>query len=589
MSHKTGIPLKHRSLAAITVIAYSFLALSLYAQVSGFSNGGLETDKLLSGASQQKALQDAALKSDIISFDNVINAQKYMMGPGDVLVFQKLDAASVEEYLTVTPENTLFIPRLGMISLVGKTLEQARDTIIQLQKQRTPNIICAVALRKPRTAYVTVRGNVLFPGTVTVPASMRVSAVIKLAMQPKSSMTEEIAVLSSARAFGQPAPLSNGNTSPAISSLLPAYCMRNISLSHSDGSGMIVDLERGMAMNDIEADPYVREGDEILVPQDLPGMATISISGAVTNPATSIYKKGDKVSFLLKLGRRLAANAGEVFLLQNGEKTKLQTDENLRLLSADIALEPGAIVVVEQTIYKPVYQGSVRVIGEVAAPGVYPVESFKTRLKDVISLAGGFTTEAYLPLAYVQRYEPQQQVLTAKTEQLERLKKLQYTNLIIEDTTRFMIDQIARRPILSCDFTKAFKENVAEDNASLQDGDVIVVPRNPRTVFVYGQVRKAGYVEFVPGKTMEYYIAQAGGMTDNADKGRERVVKGRTGVWLKGEETVIEAGDQVYVPHPPDEPIGTQLSRYSSIIGLIGGVSGLVFSVISLTNLIRNQ
>lgn len=549
--------------------------------------GGLETDKLLGATQQQKAGQDAMLKTDQIPFDNVINADLYRVGPGDVLTFQKLDAMSIEEYLTITPENMVFLPRIGMININGKTLTQVRDTITQLQKQRTPNSLCYLALKKPRMVFATVRGNVISPGTYQVYASMRLSALIKYAMQPRSTSSDVVTSMASARAFGQRAgqdQFSQQNSN----GFLPPYSMRNITIMHSNGTADYADLERGLYANELGQDPYIREGDEVIVPSDQTNIPTIGIQGGVSRPLITAFKRGDKLSMLLKLGGIMTPNANknDIYLVQQGTRTKVECDDRMNLATQDIELQPGAVVVVGQDVLRPARQGSVRIIGEVQQPGVYTIENYTTRLKDAITNVGGLTSDAYLPLAYILRREASNTSLI-ENEQIERIKKLQYTNLILEDTTRFMIDQISRKPFVACDFVKAFVNNSDDDNVPLNDGDVIVVPRNPRSVFIYGQVNKAGYVQHLPGKTFDYYLQQAGGMTSNADKGRERVIKGRTGVWVKPEQTTIEAGDQIYVPQPPDEPVSTKLAYYGAIAGIVGGIAAILSTSAFLYNALK--
>lgn len=576
------------------VIACMLLAIiaTLNICAQGMSGNSLiESEKLLqSGTSQLKSSLDT--KDAQIVYDNVIDAKYYKVGPGDVLSFQKLDALAMEENLVVTPENSVFLPRIGLVEVKGKTLQQVKDTLLLLQKQRTANVPCFVSLKKARTVFVTIRGNVLFPGTIAASASWRVSTAIKSAMQPRSANASEQAALITSKAFG-----TNGNSQDQMllkqtSSLLPSYCMRNIYVLHSDGTSDLCDLEKASAYSDPTSDGYIREGDEIFVPTNMLGYPTTSIGGSVARPTTLIYKKDDKVSLLLKSAGRLTNLTGEVkvYLVRNGEKKELSVNEQMVLSGEDIPLLPGDVVVAEsgRTMNTSTSTGSVRIVGEVTMPGVYPIANNTTKIKDIISSCGNFTEQAYLPLAYILRNDVNEQNGNGiVNEQIERLKKLQYSNLVLEDTTRFMIDQIAKRPLVACDFSKAFNDNSTNDNVTLQDGDVIVVPKNPRTVYVYGQVKKGGYVEYVKGQGIEYYIALAGGMTENADKGRERIIKGRTGVWLKNDEAIIEAGDIIYVPHPPDEPSAMQAARYGAYASIAGGIVGLFGAFFGLYNILK--
>ncbi len=540
-------------------------------------------EKML-GASQTKASMEAAQRSETYAADNVIDARYYHIGPGDVLSFLKMDAAATEETMVVSPENMVFVPRLGAISAVGMTLAQLRDSIVALQHARTPSIQLFIGLRKARQVYVTIRGSVLSPGVYTLPASLSVSTAIKLAMQIKQTISDPNALRQAAAIMGQPE-----NSSPAASirqrtSLLPASVARNIVVNHSDHSSELCDLQRAETMNSAVDDPYLREGDEIFVPNDLISAATMSIAGGVSQATTTVYKKGDKISFLLKLGGHCTnlAAPSRARLMRDGKETELTIDDQLNLQSADMDAQPGDLIIVDQDVPERNQRyGSVTISGEVVHPGVMPIEQNVTKVKEIIDKAGGCTPDASLNMAYVLRREKGVESVI-QNDYIERLKKLQYSNLLMEDTVRFAIDEYARKPIVACNLAKAISNPDGQDNVVLQDGDYVVIPKNPNSVFVYGQVRSGGYFKYVSGKSLEQYVADAGGFTSNADRGRERVIKARTGVWLKAEETTIEAGDRIYVPHPPDEPLSQQVQKTASYVSIGVAIINVLFSMISV-------
>ena len=62
---------------------------------------------------------------------------------------------------------------------------------------------------------------------------------------------------------------------------------------------------------------------------------------------------------------------------------------------------------------------------------------------------------------------------------------------------------------------------------------------------VYGQVNNPGYVTFEPGKSMQWYVDRAGGYASGAEKELTRIIKGRSHVWIKGDEknVIVESGD----------------------------------------------
>ncbi len=553
------------------------------AQSNQLGSSGLDLDKIFNG-SQGKSALEAAQRGDQVPVDNVIQPDFYYVGPGDVLSYLRLDAMSIEESIVVSPENLLFVPRIGAISVVGKTLSQVRDTIVIMAKQRSPNIVISVGLKRPRLVYISIRGNVLSPGVYALPASMRVQTLIKMSMQLKSQPNDAATLRSAAQIMGQSESNSDVGALRQRFNLLPASVLRNIVIQHSDRTNSICDIQRAEATNSAADDPYLREGDDIFVPVESTTYPTMSVGGGVSQPTTTILKKGDKISFLLRLGGHCTNYAGvaKATLYRGTTKTELQIDENLRLLSSDMDAQAGDLILVDQDVrsFTPTV-GLVTVRGEVAAQGSYPIEHNVTRLKQVIEAAGGLNTEAYLPLAYILRRERSEGPLLAN-DYVERMKKMQYSNLLLEDTVRFALDEMSRKPIVACDFVKALNSGSSNENIVLQDGDVIVIPKNPHSVFVYGQVKNGGYFEYVPGRSMEAYIALAGGMTSEADKGRERVIKGRSGVWMKETETIIEAGDRIYVPHPPDEPLGQQVQRTASYVTMASAIVGTILTAINI-------
>jgi polysaccharide export outer membrane protein len=566
----------------LLLVMLTAVSSSLYAQSGSSTTGGFDLDKLLSGAQNKSTLESQRL--DQTAYDNVVQPEFYYVGPGDVLTLLKLDATSMDESIVVSPESMIFIPRLGAINVAGKTLAQVRDTVLALQRERTPSLKAFLGLKRPRLVYVTVRGNVLSPGMYSLPASTRVLTVLKMAMQMRSQVSDVNAARNAAQVFGQTESTTQLGAMRQRRSLLPASVMRNIVVRHSDRTVNVCDLHKAEVSSVPTDDPYIREGDEIYVPAEIQDYGTMTVTGGVSNPTTTIVKAGDKISFLCKLGGFCTnlAKPAKAVLVRNGERIDLDVDQNLNLLSGDREAMSGDVVIVDEEDVAPIsLSGSVSIRGEIEKPGMYAVTNHKTRLKDIVDLAGGVRGEAYLPLAHVLRREKSESSYMSN-EYVDRLKKMQNSNLLLEDTTRFTIDEIGRKPLVACNFERALSSPGSEDNVTLQDGDVIVIPRNPRTVYVYGQVRSGGYFNYVPGRTMEQYIALAGGMTTEADKGRERIIKGKTGVWLKAEETPIEAGDKIYVPHPPDEPLGQQIQRTASYVTIAAAIVNALFLAINI-------
>lgn len=546
-------------------------------QVMG-SSSDFDMTKLM----QQNAPSGSELlRTELLPSDNIVDPITYRVGPGDVLSIQILSGNATEQYISITPENSVLIPRIGEVSLLGKTLSQAKDTIITVMKNRNPQATITVMLRKSRTLYISIKGNIRFPGTYTVPASMRVSTIIRLANQPPKSAAQNTMVGTSAQIDqskelnaieAQKSVLKAGTMSAGED--LPSFVARNISILHTDGSAHNVDLEKSITEVRNNLDPTLREGDQIYVPFEKPGYATIAIAGAVRRPITIAYKQGDKASMLLKLGYGFTedANVNEVYLDQGGQQTKIPIQSD-GTLSKDIDIVPGAVIVVRSNniLATGFKTGVAELTGAIQNPGAYTIKAGITTLKDIIEQAGGITDKAYLPLAYIVRREKQEPA--SNEPRFRAMMGMQFTDLKAEDTMRYLMHSMYRKPSVACDFTKAFSGS-EKDNVLIEDGDIIVMPENPQRVYVYGQVNNPGYVTFVSGKTMDWYIQQAGGYAAGADEDLTRIIKGRSKIWVEGDkkDVFVESGDEIYCAPPSQRPPGYEYQYYSFLITAIGGL-----------------
>jgi len=151
----------------------------------------------------------------------------------------------------------------------------------------------------------------------------------------------------------------------------------------------------------------------------------------------------------------------------------------------EVALEPyDQVTVFRQPEFE--LQRTVTVTGEVLFPGTYALRRKDERVADLVRRAGGLTPTAYVEGA---RF---------------------YRN--IGDTSRVNID-----------LARILAANADAQNIVLQPGDSLDIPEYIPTVRVVGAVLNPTSVLYRQGADVEYYIANAGGYTRNADKGRVAV------------------------------------------------------------------
>lgn len=139
-------------------------------------------------------------------------------------------------------------------------------------------------------------------------------------------------------------------------------------------------------------------------------------------------------------------------------------------------VEPGDRISVGKTVGSK--EGEYKVSGAVAKPGTYQLdESEETRVSDAVKEAGRWTQDA-----------------NPKAAQLLR-----------KDGTKRTID-----------LTRLDADPAGDDNALLQEGDQLFVPRNTTVVNVLGGVKKPGQYNVPPGTTLLEAISLAGGLEENA-------------------------------------------------------------------------
>jgi protein involved in polysaccharide export with SLBB domain len=568
------------------IILLFFLGFSLPA----FSQmkGGMDYDagKNLEQEMRNQMSNQEIMKGESLPAGNQVDPAHYYLGPGDYIGIQIMPIQPVETIVSISPDNTILTPRFGIIDIEGKTLAEVRDTLSRIIKKRNKSAEINVSLKKARLCLISIEGNVVFPGTYSLPASYRVSTAIQFANQintDKVSSQQIPALLNKQETERQRERLY----SQSGVSYKTVYARRYIKVFHKDGKSQIADIEKAIAVDDVTLDPYIREGDNIQVPFESVQFPMVSISGEVMRPRVVVFKKGDMASTLLKMGSGLTdkADINSVSLIQpDGATHSLEIDREMNLLGKDYPLRSGSVIIVG-SLPEPetMDRGVISIKGEVQKPGIYLIENGKSRLEEMVELAGGFTNEAYLAGAYIIRRDKMQNMVTDPRNKV--LEKFQYSDLQMEDTSRFQIDILLREPLVSCDFVELFENEQKEYNVKLEDGDVIVVPAHPGKVFVFGQVNNPGYIEYRPDKSMQWYIDRAGGYAQGAEDDRARIIRGKTNVWVEGdEEIVVYDGDEIYVPRPPDIPISVETQKWGVYSGLIGSTAGLIGLLFTIFN-----
>ncbi len=277
--------------------------------------------------------------------------------------------------------------------------------------------------------------------------------------------------------------------------------------------------------------------------------------------------------------------------------------------SQNLELEPGDVITVfsKADVRVPQAQQTryVRLEGEFGSAGVYSVRPGET-LRQLIVRAGGFTPDAFL---YASEFTRQ------STRRVEAQRLHEYADSleaqINSETSRAVATAIdpasaAQTATVTADNARAAVARLRDiqptgrivlklkpdatgvaslPDLPLEDGDRFIVPRQPSTVNVAGEVYNASAFVYEPNLQVRNYLRDAGGPSRNGDSTRVFVIRADGSVGSRQYSNVAKAsslpGDTVVVP--------PQLTRRNILrdVVAISSIFGQVATPLSLIALLR--
>lgn len=524
------------------------------------SQTGISIPDLLKLKSEGKT-EAYPLSQKSTPIDAPVDPAEYFVGPGDSFVLNIWSSAPVEYRISVTVEATLLIPNVGVVDVRDQTLQSVKKNVAKAVAKRYTSTDVTLNLVSPRTIVVQITGEVFNEGKHEVNSLQRVDNLIALANTLPTG-------------FSDPQLYRVTSTARVSSSL------RNIIIQRKNGIKLRADLVRYMATGEGKYNPYLREGDQVLVPTRWEVGNAIGISGGVRKSGSFEFVPGDSLSDLIEMGFGFKSSAdsthGILTRLSTNAQSMEETEVNpaaLRNGSApNIALRPGdRLIIKEMSDARKTF--IVDISGEVKQPGQYPLTLNSTKLSDVIRAAGGFTENANIKATTLIRARVSPQTTADEIAQEQLLSSR--NNLSFQDTSYYLIETALRLKgeLVSVDAEKLFLQKDSTQDVTLRNYDRIIVPPKTGTVYVFGQVLAPGHIEHIQGKDYRYYIAKAAGFTDEAREDEVKIIKGSTRIWLDPGETKIEDGDYIWVPKELHYPFSYHLMMYAQIAAIIGTVA----------------
>ena len=357
-----------------------------------------------------------------------------------------------------------------------------------------------------------------------------------------------------------------------------------------DGTMKIVSVNLTAALAGNPADNLILQPrDRLLIHRSAAKVepATVYIKGEVAKPGryplTSNMHVEDLVGVAGGLKRSADNTSADLTSYAAGDPRNVQTESRTVPLaaalngdeSANVPLRDGDVLTIRQNPGWNDIAASATVKGEVQHAGSFGIRPGE-RLSSLLERAGGFGPEAYPYGAVLMRKEVRDLEMKSRTELVERMKQeeaglkalpendadqknLKLTAVAQTETalTQLQENQPIGRVVIHIQPDVNAWRNTEADVA-VRDGDVLLIPKKANFVAVTGQVFNPTAISYQKGRSAKWYLGQAGGLTQLADKKAAFVIradgsvigsKNNPGFWSGDPlEAVLKPGDSIVVP-----------------------------------------
>ena len=360
--------------------------------------------------------------------------------------------------------------------------------------------------------------------------------------------------------------------------------------TQADGTLKIlsVDLREALAGNPVN-NILLQPRDRILVHRNAANVepATVYIKGEVAKPGRYPLATNMRVEDLVRVAGGLKRSADP----ENADLTRFAasnvpsgTNERLELklaavlsgdASEDVTLRNGDVLTIRQIPQWNDLGATVKVRGEVQHPAAYGIEPGE-KLSSVLRRCGGFTAQAYPYGAVLLRPHVRELQMTSQLQLVQRIKAEEtYLKSLPENDadqknakltaiaqTETALQQLeATSPIgrvvihipSNARDLNSFAKSPAD--VALQDGDELVIPKKTNYVLVGGQVYNPTAVSYLPSKSAKWYLSQAGGTTQIADKSAAFVIRADGSVLSARNNSSLWSGDPMNAVLKPGDSI----------------------------------
>ena len=336
-------------------------------------------------------------------------------------------------------------------------------------------------------------------------------------------------------------------------------------------------------------DVRLQNNDELHIASqyELKDQGTMTIGGMVTNPGVYPFAENTTVEDLIILAGGLQRGASvsrvDVSRRVDDETGTSVQSELSQLFSFPIKdglvddgqggfiLEPYDEVYVHRS---PSYvsQQHFTVEGEVNFPGTFSMTERENRLSDLVQLAGGATSFAYLEGARLRRQatrDEQRQSADARTA----LYSAGDTTLTLNISNEYQV---------AIDLKAALENPGSQYDVILRENDVLSIPTRNSTVRVTGCVMVPNVLTYDSKLTAADYVAMCGGYAQRAKRNKAYVISLNGTVKRMHSWTKVTPGSEIVIPFKEvKQRNASDIMGYATTAASLGTMAASIATMIS--------
>lgn len=383
----------------------------------------------------------------------------------------------------------------------------------------------------------------------------------------------------------------------------------------SDRTLEVISVDLKGILSGKTADIPLKNEDVLFVPtqEDLNTDKTITIYGEIFYPGTYKFADNETIEdFILQAGGlKETASVVKVDVSRRIINPKATESDADLAQTFSMSLKDGFVVDGTPGFtlqpYDEVYvrkspgtneQVNITISGEVLFPGSYALETKKQRLSDVMKIAGGVTKFGYPKGARLERKVSaeerirMEEVMKLQREQYEEMQNEQALSLasasvngLKEDANNSQMLQkfsVGNTYYVGIELDKALANPGGDEDITLREGDQIIVPMYNATVKINGAVLYPNTVNFINGKKSSYYLSQAGGLGNYANKKGAYIIYQNGNAAKLSDGAKPEPGCEIIVPYK-----AKKVQNVQQWITIGTGVASLATIIATLANILK--